>query len=139
MDNEEAVYRKSAVETCEILRRFDKSMKDKIPKEIFVVFNEVADKSYKFVYDDTKPLYEQKVMPETVEFIAMIFHKYCENKETENPEKPIAEETPEISEKTEVMEETKLEEIEEPKEMIVRKDNVFQRIGNWFKKLFKKG
>ena len=105
-------------------------MKDKIPKEIFIVFNEVADKSYKFVYDDSKPLYEQKVMPETVEFIAMIFHKYCENKEPENPT---------IEEKTEVMEETKPSELDEPKEMIVREGNVFQRIGNWFKKLFKKG
>lgn len=72
---------KSAVEMNAIFENMSVDLLNKIPLNLRKFFYEIASKDYKFEYNKTKRLNEQKLMPRTKGIIAIIYRDFLCNKE----------------------------------------------------------
>lgn len=106
------VYANVATELLEIFKYFDKSLKEKIPSKLEEMLNKVQNEEYIFKIDKTKPIDEQKLLPETRQILSMIYLKYCCTQH----------------EADEILEEKRKNEIllEEQKKEKYNPDNIFQ-------------
>ena len=75
-------YRKSLSELCEILKHIPIEARNKIPYEELKFYENNRDFNYKYIYDQSRSLTEQKLMDMTIMLIANIYINYwAENKE----------------------------------------------------------
>ena len=75
-------YRKSLSELCEILKHIPIEARNKIPDEELKFYENNRDFNYKYIYDQSRSLTEQKLMDMTIMLIANIYINYwAENKE----------------------------------------------------------
>ena len=81
---QERNYNRAFVELKEIIKYFDDDIKNKIPKELKQGIANARLEEYKFVYDKSKPLYEQTLLPETKALLSIIYSDYlCSESEKE--------------------------------------------------------
>ena len=74
-------YRKSLSELCEILKHIPIEARNKIPDEELKFYENNRDFNYKYIYDQSRSLTEQKLMDMTIMLIANIYINYwAENK-----------------------------------------------------------
>lgn len=74
-------YSEVAVEINVIFENMSKDVLERIPDNVLRFFHEIASKDYKFEYDKTKKLYEQKMRKKTKGIIALIYKDYICNEE----------------------------------------------------------
>ena len=65
------------IELREIIKYLEPKIKNKIPQRLIEKLNSVNYSDYKFVYDFSKELNEQKVQSKTKELLSGIYLKYC--------------------------------------------------------------
>lgn len=76
------VYKKAFVELNEIINHLNTNLKDKIPKKTLEAINNAKDKNYQFKYDNTQSLSKQKLLPETISLLSIIYSDYlCSEEE----------------------------------------------------------
>ena len=74
----------AAVEFNSILEYTSEDLKNKIPKKFLDFLQSIQSKTYKFEYDKTKKLDEQKLKPKTRGVIALVYQDYiCNEAEKE--------------------------------------------------------
>ena len=74
----------AAVEFNIILEYTSEELKNKIPKKFLDFLQSIQSKTYKFEYDKTKKLDEQKLKPKTRGLIALVYQDYiCNEAEKE--------------------------------------------------------
>ena len=74
----------AAVEFNRILEYTSEDLKNKIPKKFLDFLQSIQSKTYKFEYDKTKKLDEQKLKPKTRGLIALVYQDYiCNEAEKE--------------------------------------------------------
>ena len=74
----------AAVEFNSILEYTTEDLKNKIPKKFLDFLQSIQSKTYKFEYDKTKKLDEQKLKPKTRGLIALVYQDYiCNEAEKE--------------------------------------------------------
>lgn len=74
----------AAVEFNSILEYTSEDLKNKIPKKFLDFLQSIQSKTYKFEYDKTKKLDEQKLKPKTRGLIALVYQDYiCNDAEKE--------------------------------------------------------
>lgn len=74
-----------AVEINSIFENMSIDLLNKIPQNFKEFFNKIASKDYKFEYDKTISLNEQKLLPKTKGILALIYRDYlCDEIEKEN-------------------------------------------------------
>ena len=74
----------AAVEFNRILEYTSEDLKNKIPKKFLDFLQSIQSKTYKFEYDKTKKLDEQKLKPKTRGLIALVYQDYiCNDTEKE--------------------------------------------------------
>ena len=69
-------YKKPYVELSEIIKRMSKEEKEKIPQSFIKNLEKDKDKEYKYVYDETKGLQEQKIKVETKALLVQLYEQY---------------------------------------------------------------
>ena len=141
-------YAHAYTEILEILKYFPKSEYKKIPKKVIQRYNDNMDKNYDYVYFPEKQIEEQKLSKLTKILLANIYIDYImspnEKKEfMENEEKELKKAEEYKNEQYDVEKIFKKRRkrdnvVEEESLMIVsKKDNLFLRILNKIKKIFK--
>ena len=74
----------AAVEFNSILEYTSEDLKNKIPKKFLEFLQSIQSETYKFEYDKTKKLDEQKLKPKTRGLIALVYQDYiCNDAEKE--------------------------------------------------------
>ena len=74
----------AAVEFNRILEYTSEDLKNKIPKKFLDFLQSIQSETYKFEYDKTKKLDEQKLKPKTRGLIALVYQDYiCNDAEKE--------------------------------------------------------
>ena len=74
----------AAVEFNSILEYTSEDLKNKIPKKFLDFLQSIQSETYKFEYDKTKKLDEQKLKPKTRGLIALVYQDYiCNDTEKE--------------------------------------------------------
>lgn len=74
--------REAYTELLEVLNRVDKSLVNKIPKELLNYFKQYKSNEYEYIYDENLPLSDQKLSHITLSLLAMINLNYwCEDEE----------------------------------------------------------
>ena len=75
----------AAVEINSIFENMSVDLLNKIPKKFKIFFIRIASKDYKFEYNKTISLNEQKLLPQTKGILALIYRDYlCDEIEKEN-------------------------------------------------------
>lgn len=148
-------YPKAYKEVIEILNYVPKESIDKIPETMLEVFRTKMDKNWDFKVDINKSFEEQNLLDETKAIFANIFRDYwatpyqkerIEAKEKYDRQK-IEEEKEEKYNPNDLFKKKKMEtnkEIEEKEEIKnlpieVKKENFYEKIINFFKKIFNIG
>lgn len=134
------------IELREILKYTDKSINDKIPKRVFSLLNSVNSNGYEFSYDFSKNLDEQKVSPKTFELLSGLYIKYCCDEEKAQKLIKICKQNDEdINKKFEFNwhehkadKRTETVKNEQVTNLTVIKENIFTRIINKIKNIFKR-
>lgn len=76
------IYLKAFVELNEIINHLNTNLKNKIPKKTLEAINNAKDKNYQFKYDNTQSLSKQKLLPETISLLSIIYSDYlCSEEE----------------------------------------------------------
>ena len=76
------IYLKAFVELNEIINHFNTNLKNKIPKKTLAAIKNAKDKNYQFKYDNTQSLSKQKLLPETISLLSIIYSDYlCSEEE----------------------------------------------------------
>jgi len=77
-----SAYYRALVELNEIIKHMSIELQNKIPKEVQEEFVKNMDKEYAFIYDESTPLEEQDIMPETQGLLSVIYSNYlCSEEE----------------------------------------------------------
>lgn len=77
-------YKKAYTELNEIIKELSKVELEKIPNELIRNIEINMDKEYKWEYDKSKSLLDQKLIPETKALIVEIYERYlCPENERE--------------------------------------------------------
>lgn len=77
-----SAYYMALVELNEIIKHMSIELQNKIPKEVQEEFVKNMDKEYVFTYDESAPLEEQDIMPETQGLLSVIYSNYlCSEEE----------------------------------------------------------
>lgn len=139
---------KSYIELREILKYTDSNVANNIPKKVFEMLNSINGNGYKFEYDFTKSLNEQKISKQTKELLAGLYIKYCCDEKTSKEliEKcklndEIAHKQYEIQWNKKNSKQKKLENISENNnttDLVVQKQGIFTKIINKIKSIFKR-
>ena len=75
-------YLKAFVELNEIINHLNTNSKNKIPKKTLEAIKNSKDKNYQFKYDNTQSLSKQKLLPETISLLSIIYSDYlCSEEE----------------------------------------------------------
>lgn len=69
-------YREALVEVLEILKHTSEKDRNKIPKKLILFFEKNASTTYKFTFDESKPIKDLNLKPETKGILAMIYRNY---------------------------------------------------------------
>lgn len=81
-------YEKALIELSEIVKRFDESIKNKIPNDFYEIIDYSKKSDYKFVYKENVPLFEQELLPETKAILSILYSDYlCSKEEKEKWDK----------------------------------------------------
>ena len=76
------IYLKAFVELNEIINHLNTNLKNKIPKKTLEAIKNSGDKNYQFKYDNTQRLSKQKLLPETISLLSIIYSDYlCSEEE----------------------------------------------------------
>ena len=76
------IYKKAFVELNEIINHLNTNLKNKIPTKTLEAIRNTGDKNYKFQYDNTQSLANQKLLPETISLLSIIYSDYlCSEEE----------------------------------------------------------
>lgn len=76
------IYLKAFVELNEIINHLNTNLKNKIPTKTLETIRNTGDKNYKFQYDNTQSLANQKLLPETISLLSIIYSDYlCSEEE----------------------------------------------------------
>ena len=77
---EDMVIKNAMFEAYEIIINLNEILRDKIPNEMMLFLYANKNDNHNFLYDETKSLLEQKILPETKQLISIIYHDYiCED------------------------------------------------------------
>ena len=146
-------YPKAYKEVLEVLKYVPQESVDKIPEEMLNMFKIKMDKTWNFEVDITKPFEEQELLDETKAIFANIFREYWatpyQKERIEAREKyelkKIEDEkrkkyNPDDIFKNNKVQEVKVkpQEIEKNLPVEVKRENFFERLVNFIKKLFNK-
>lgn len=142
-------YSKAYKEVIEILKYVPKESVDKIPQTMLDTFNSKMDNSYNFSVDINKSFEEQELLEETKAILANIFRDYwatpyqkerIEEKEKYDRQKMEEEKRTNCNYnifKKENKTENKENELNNNLPIEVKKENFYEKIENFFKKLFR--
>ena len=76
------IYLKAFVELNEIINHLNTNLKNKIPKKTLEAIKNSGNKNYQFKYDNTQSLSKQKLLPETISLLSIIYSDYlCSDEE----------------------------------------------------------
>ena len=144
-------YKKSCKEVIEILSCIPKEDYAKIPNEIIKVLENDKDENYNFEYDPRKTLDEQNVSKQAKTIIAIFFRDYWSTPEQRKKIKSFQSNKRNIIEeekrqrfdsenlfKTKSVINEELERNKEKSSIIVYRKNIFSKILNKIKNLFKR-
>ena len=70
------IYLKAFVELNEIINHLNTNLKNKIPKKTLEAIKNSGDKNYQLKYDNTQSLSKQKLLPETISLLSIIYSDY---------------------------------------------------------------
>lgn len=77
---EDMVLKNAMFEAYEIIINLNEILRDKIPNEMMLFLYANKNDNHNFLYDETKSLLDQKILPETKQLISIIYHDYiCED------------------------------------------------------------
>lgn len=139
----------AAVEFNSILEYTSEDLKNKIPKKFLDFLQSIQSKTYKFEYDKTKKLDEQKLKPKTRGLIALVYQDYICN-EAEKEEyiqksqkiiKQIEENKRKKYNPNDIFKDKKIEPVKDTTnavEIVEYKESVIKRIINKIKNIFTK-
>lgn len=74
---EDKLYSKVATELTEIFKHMDIGLLYRIPQKLRDKLEEIKDKNYNFHYESSKPLKEQVLLPETLDFFSSLYIEFC--------------------------------------------------------------
>ena len=74
-------YTKAMTEVYYILNNTDENLVKKIPRKIIEFIKENINENYKIAFDKDKLLSEQKLLPETEDFLSLIYRSYWATEE----------------------------------------------------------
>lgn len=150
------MYEKAFVEVLEVIDHMESNMTKQIPAEVIKAIMNNADKDYKYTYDESKGLSEQKISEDAQVILSVLFVKYIandkekseiENLITENekklydvfkkPEHKKSIQTEEIKVE-ELNEEKIIEEINESVQLVKKSDKWYTKIIDFIKNIFSK-
>lgn len=106
------IYKRAYTELNEIIKELSKAEREKIPLELIKNIEANISEEYKWKYDNSKTLLEQKILPETKALLVEIYEKYL----SEEDEKEFWQEYDKIC----------LKNIEERKESAFKNNNIFK-------------
>jgi len=150
------MYEKAFVEVLEVIDHMESNMTKQIPAEVIKAIMNNADKDYKYTYDESKGLSEQKISEDAQVILSVLFVKYIandkekseiENLITENekklydvfkkpePKKSIQAEEIKVEE---LNEEKIIEEINESVQLVKKSDKWYTKIIDFIKNIFSK-
>lgn len=150
------MYEKAFVEVLEVIDHMESNMTKQIPAEVIKAIMNNADKDYKYTYDESKVLSEQKISEDAQVILSVLFVKYIandkekseiENLITENekklydvfkkpePKKSIQAEEIKVEE---LNEEKIIEEINESVQLVKKSDKWYTKIIDFIKNIFSK-
>ena len=150
------MYEKAFVEVLEVIDHMENEMTKQIPSEVMKAIMNNADKDYKYTYDESKSLSEQKISEDAQIILSVLFVKYIANDEekseienlvTENEKKlydvfkkPEAKKSIQAEEiKVENLNEEKiLEDINESVQLVKKSDKWYTKIIDFIKNIFSK-
>jgi len=75
------VYKNAFTEVYEIINNLDNNDYNKIPKEVIQAIESNRNKEYEYFFDETIPLIEQNMLPETKAILFNFFRDYLSTKE----------------------------------------------------------
>lgn len=131
----------SISEVLDILKHTDEEEMEKIPLDVIKELNSNKDESYISTIDYTKPLKESKISSKALSMLAYIYKEYlCNDEEKEEFDKKLFENQMKNTEQysvEKVFEERKANRNEFLPVVIVH-ENIFKKIINQIKKLFRK-
>lgn len=150
------MYEKAFVEVLEVIDHMESNMTKQIPAEVIKAIMNNADKDYKYTYDESKGLSEQKISEDAQVILSVLFVKYIANdkekSEIENlitknekklydvfkkPEAKKSIQTEEIKVE-ELNEEKIIEEINESVQLVKKSDKWYTKIIDFIKNIFSK-
>lgn len=106
------IYKRAYTELNEIIKELSKAEREKIPLELIKNIEANISEEYKWKYDNSKTLLEQKILLETKALLVEIYEKYL----SEEDEKEFWKEYDKIC----------LKNIEELKESAFKNNNIFK-------------
>lgn len=139
----------AAVEFNCILEYTSEEVKNRIPKKFLDFLQSIQSKTYKFEYDKTKKLDEQKLKPKTRGLIALVYQDYICN-ETEKEEyiqkskkiiKQIEESKREKYNPNDIFKDKKIDTVKDTTktvEIVEYKESIIKKIINKIKNIFTK-
>lgn len=141
-------YAKAYKEITEILKYVPIETVKKIPQEMKDMFEDKKSKTYNFKIDTTKPFEEQELLEETKAILSNIFRDYLANDyqrekiiEMENQQRIECEKekrekyNPDnVFHNSEKVPDKKIEEVSMVE---YKQDNIFEKIKDWIKKVFR--
>ena len=138
-------YKKAYVEVLEIISYFSEEEYNKIPKEKIEFYEANKDNSYNFKFDPEKDLNEQNVSKEAKAIIVNLFKDYFATEDQKEKLKQILINNEEKAnkEKEQKYNADKLfnnnnQDKEDETALIIKDENIFKKIWNYIKGIFKK-
>lgn len=139
----------SYTEVYTILQDLDNEEYNKIPPVLIKTLEENMNKDYEYELDDDLELKDHKMLPETKAILFNLFRDYLATSEQkqkiikmQNEERAKNEQKKQQKYETDIFKNKKVEQqanaIQDEKSLIKYKENIFQKIINKIKKLFKK-
>ena len=133
-------YKKAYTELNEIFKILDKEQKDKIPNDFINNISNNMDKDYKFELDSSKGIFEQELMVETEALLVEIYERYLapEEKKKEKYKQNIFENNKKAINPQH--DKNVIESIQKDNILPIesKKENLFEKILNFIKKIFNK-
>ena len=123
-------YKKRLTEVDEILNYLSEEELEKIPAEIRNAIKDNKDDEYDWEYDETKPLKDQNLSRDTIAFLSYLNMEYLLNEE----QKKVMKEIHKLNDRK--LEEEKV--VDEKKELVEYKENLFTKIFRKLKSIIRK-
>lgn len=138
-------YKKAYVEVLEIISYFSEEEYNKIPKEKIEFYEANKDNSYNFKFDPEKDLNEQNVSKEAKAIIVNLFKDYFATEDQKEKLKQILKNNEDKANKEKKQKynadklfNNKNQDKEDETALIIKDENIFKKIWNYIKGIFKK-